>query len=335
VVQTFSGAYLAGEVLRFASRGSGVSDCSERLAKALKERCMALRGTSGATHIYTMLGEGGEFVWQAKNAGLGVVGDVYIALSSERIVAAEAERYADWNDEPLRKRAMESSGERNSVLLSASDLLVCPSEFVRNDIIECYGVEAARTIVAPYGVSPRWLTLETAPEPGRVLFAGSATIRKGIHYLAAAAKLLKGACRVRVAGGVSAMVRNHEDAADLTFLGHLGTEEMAAEFARADVFAFPSLAEGSAGVTAEALGAGVPVVTTKAAGSIVRDGIDGFIVPERDHASLAQAIYQIVSDRSLRERMSKASRERAREFTWDRFASSIIAATSGSRFDGI
>lgn len=326
-VQTFSAAYLAGEVLRLASRGSGVSDRSERLAKALMERCMVLRGTSGATHIYTMLGEGGEFVRRAKNAGLGVVGDVYIALSAEQIVAAEAERFTDWIDEPPRKRGVEPLGERNSVLLTQSDLLVCPSEFVRDDLVERHGIEVERTVVVPYAVSPRWLSLATDPEPGRVLFAGSATIRKGIHHLAAAATLLRGVCRIRVAGSVSKTVRDHQRAADLTFLGHLSAKEMAAEFARADVFAFPSLAEGSASVTAEALGAGVPVVTTKAAGSIVRDGVDGILVPEGDPNLLAEAIHRIVSNRSIRKRMSQAARDRAREFTWDGFASSIIAVT--------
>ena len=48
------------------------------------------------------------------------------------------------------------------------------------------------------------------------------------------------------------------------------------------MFVLPSLAEGSAEVTYEAIAAGVPVVTTRAAGSVVRDGIEGRIVPERD-----------------------------------------------------
>ena len=122
-------------------------------------------------------------------------------------------------------------------------------------------------------------------------------------------------------------MRRHPEACNLTFLGHLGPAEMAEEFARADVFAFPSLAEGSASVTAEALGAGVPVVTTKAAGSIVRDGVDGLIVPERNPEALAEAVRSIVEDRDMRAAMSRAARERAQAFTWDGFAHDVIAAT--------
>ena len=49
--------------------------------------------------------------------------------------------------------------------------------------------------------------------------------------------------------------------------------------AAADVFVFPSLFEGSAVVTYEALACGLPSVVTPSAGSVVRDGAEGFLVP--------------------------------------------------------
>lgn len=324
-IQTSGAAWLAAKAVRATVKGPRGTAIATRLAKSLAERQMVARGTGEATHLYTMLGEGGRFVRQARAAGLKTVGDVYIALSADPIVAEEVRRFPDWGEAaPNHSRAAAQAG-RNATLL-ACDLLVCPSDFVRDDLVAHHGVAAGRTLVVPYAVSPRWLSLRAAPEPGRVLFAGSANVRKGIHHLAAAATRLKGLAKVRVAGGVSARVRAHPDARDLTFLGHLGPGEMEAEFAAADVFAFPSLAEGAASVTAEALGAGVPVVTTKAAGSIVRDGIDGIIVPERDPEALAEAVRTIVQDRDRREAMSLAARERAQSFTWDGFAATVIEA---------
>jgi glycosyltransferase involved in cell wall biosynthesis len=85
------------------------------------------------------------------------------------------------------------------------------------------------------------------------------------------------------------------------------------------------LAEGSAEVTYEALAAGLPVITTRSAGSVVRDGIEGFIIPERDPEKLTVAIRQIVEDRSLRDRMSVAARTRARDYTWQRYAGRLLA----------
>ena len=103
---------------------------------------------------------------------------------------------------------------------------------------------------------------------------------------------------------------------------------MAREFAKADVFAFPSLAEGFAGGTAEALGAGVPVVTTKSAGSIVRDGVDGILVPERDPEALAEAVRSIAEDRNKRESMSREARKRAETFTWKKYVDQIISSAA-------
>src|SRR5947207_337643 len=100
---------------------------------------------------------------------------------------------------------------------------------------------------------------------------------------------------------------------------------MGEEFAGADIVVLPSLAEGSAAVIYEALAAGLPIVTTPEAGSVVRDGIEGRIVPSRDPEALANAIAEIVKDREKRERMSHAARERAREFTWERYGERLIA----------
>lgn len=325
-VRTSDAAFFTSEALKFLLRGENGRGSLINISKSMAERTMLWRGTGDATHIYTMLGEGGHFVRRAKENGLGVVGDVYIALSADRIVCEEESRFPDWSPHNPNT-SVTYERQRNGVLLECSDLLVCPSEYVRDDLVAHHGVDASRTCVIPYAVNSNWLFLATKPEKGRALFAGTANLRKGIHYLAAAATLLKGSCTIFVAGGVSEKVRNHPAARDLIFLGHLSKAHMAAEFKRADVFVFPSLAEGAASVCAEALGAGVPVVTTRAAGSIVRDGIDGIIVPERDPEALAEAVLSIIVDRGRRAAMSYAARERAQMFTWDRFARDVIEAT--------
>ena len=321
MITTFGSGFLAQRALSRV-----VSDrAAQRFALRMNGLLMRLRGTGEATHIYTMFGEGGAFVEMARARGLGIIGDVYIAISSDQIVYEESRRHPDWAEDVPAPTTMEQRLADNRVLLTQSDLLVCPSRFVRDDLV-AHGVDIGRTIVAPYAVSPKWTSLAVEPEPGRILFAGSAILRKGIRVLAAAAKLLEGRCSVRVAGGVSDKVRSHPQAGALEFLGHLGPDRMAKEFARADVFAFPSLAEGSAGVTAEALGAGLPVVTTEESGSIVRDGIEGHIIPPRDPERLAEAILDIVENREKRAAMSAAARERARAFDWDGFAGSVLAA---------
>jgi len=82
-------------------------------------------------------------------------------------------------------------------------------------------------------------------------------------------------------------------------------------------------------VTYEALASGIPVITTPNAGSVVRDGVDGFIVPIRDVNALAEKIAQLADDSGLREQMGHSARARAEQFTWSRFRRGIARLVRG------
>jgi glycosyltransferase involved in cell wall biosynthesis len=90
-------------------------------------------------------------------------------------------------------------------------------------------------------------------------------------------------------------------------------------FESADAFVFPSLHEGSALATYEALASGLPVITTENAGSVVRDGVEGFVVPIRDVAALKEKILTLYQDAELRREMGVRARERAEQFTWEEY----------------
>lgn len=327
VSRTFEFSFAIAEVLRRVIPNAQGTKLAETIKAKIAERSMIAAGMMGATHIYTMLGEGGNFIADAKRRGLGIVGDVYIALSSDAIVHEEMRNFPDWCGSAPFDSDLDDSDARNHILLTQSDLFVCPSDFVLEDLIVNHGVDREKCVVAPYAVDQRWFLLECDPIPRRVLFAGSAIVRKGIHYLAMAAeRLAPYGYKFVVAGGATPLVRHHPNATALEFCGQLQSSELGEQLRRADVFAFPTLAEGAASAVAEALGAGVPVVTTRAAGSIVRDGVEGFIVPERDPIALAHAIQTISEDRDLRARMSEAAKIRAARFTWDHFSTTVLSA---------
>jgi glycosyltransferase involved in cell wall biosynthesis len=108
-------------------------------------------------------------------------------------------------------------------------------------------------------------------------------------------------------------------------VGRVAHSEMPARMAEADVFVFPSLFEGSAVVTYEALACGLPSVATAASGTVARDGVEGFLIPSRDVDSLALRMERLGLDPALRARMSLAARRRAEEFDWPRYHASIRA----------
>lgn len=290
---------------------------------------MARAGFGGATHVFSMLGEGGPLLPEARRRGLKVVSEVYILLSTERILAEERKLFPDWEPEQPDYDSIRREFPSSNALLTHTDFAVCPSEAVRDDLADNFGIPRERSVVVPYGMNPQLLELPPQPQQGRVLFVGTAELRKGIHYLAMAAEKLTAKnirCEFRVAGNVSPQIARRTECKHLNFLGRVPRERIAEEYQQADIFVLPSLAEGSAEVTYEALAAGLPVITTRAAGSVVRDGIEGRIVPERNADALADAIGQLVEDRPLRERMAAAARERARDYTWEKYGGRLVSA---------
>ncbi len=98
-------------------------------------------------------------------------------------------------------------------------------------------------------------------------------------------------------------------------MGQVPREEVKQEFARADVFVFPTLTDGFGIVLLEALFAGLPIICTKNCGDVVCDGVNGRTIPSHDGKALADAIREIVGNRKLRDNMSKAAIDMRKHFT--------------------
>ena len=98
--------------------------------------------------------------------------------------------------------------------------------------------------------------------------------------------------------------------------------------AGADVYVAPATGHESFGlILVEAMAAGVPVVATDIPGyrEVIRDGVDGSLVPPGDPHALAVAVGRVLGDRDLRERLRANARERARTYGWDAVAPTIEA----------
>jgi glycosyltransferase involved in cell wall biosynthesis len=94
-----------------------------------------------------------------------------------------------------------------------------------------------------------------------------------------------------------------------------------------DLFAMSSITEGLGTSLLDAMACSRPIVATSAGGipEVVEDGVNGLLVPPRDHHAMAQAIVRLLGDRPLRTRMGEAGLARLREqFTVER----MVAATA-------
>lgn len=281
-------------------------------------------GVGNATHVYSMFGEGIEFLRFAKERGRKICVDVFITPVAHRIIAEERRRFPDWEgeampwDERLEPRIRE--------VIELADLLLCPGENVVEGL-NAFGNYSAKIRLVPYGSGAGFGGRANEPVVGRVLFGGTAELRKGIHYFAATAKQLEArGYEFRVAGGVTDRIRRLPECSVLNFLGRLSRAEMVQELLRADVLVLPTLAEGSASVINEALVVGLPVITTGSAGSVVTHGRSGMLVPERDSNALASAIENVVADRRHRETLALGGRATAALLSEDEWSGRLLAA---------
>jgi len=103
-------------------------------------------------------------------------------------------------------------------------------------------------------------------------------------------------------------------------LGSVPHAELPRYHAAADVFASPAVGQESFGIVlVEAMAAGVPVVATDIPGyrEVVRDGVDGLLVPPNDATALASAIRRVLSEPDLASALASAGRTRAETYSWD------------------
>jgi glycosyltransferase involved in cell wall biosynthesis len=148
---------------------------------------------------------------------------------------------------------------------------------------------------------------------------------EGTRNILAAAQKLQKLAVFRMVGslGVQAEVKPVL-ASYLELIGSIPRSEIIDHYAWADVFLLPSICEGSATVIYEALAAGIPVICTENAGSVIRDGIEGFIVPIRDHEAIADKLELLAKTPELRYEMSKNAKLRAKEFTLNKYKQRLM-----------
>lgn len=209
-----------------------------------------------------------------------------------------------------------------------ADWILSPSDYVRSTLLEI-GIEPQRIVDLPYGVDTKQFTpvARANDHVFRILFVGQVGQRKGIKYLLEAVKRL--ASPEIELTLVGPMLGDERALAPYRGLYHhlpfVPRNEIQRCYQDADAFVFPSLHEGSSLAVFEALACGLPVITTPNAGSVVRDGIDGFIVPIRDVEALTQRISRLAGDPNLRAQMAGKARKRALEFTWKRYGEQLVS----------
>lgn len=211
------------------------------------------------------------------------------------------------------------AGARRSILLFEN-----PDD--RAELLRRGAIAPERARVIPgAGVNLREYAPPSAPpdEPARFLFAGRLLREKGLYELQAAAELLRERgvdCVVLVAGIADPgnpgaipeeVLEGWRRAGALQFIGERRPEEMTALYRTVHIAVLPSYREGLPRFLLEAAACALPLIAFDAPGcrEIVRDGVNGRLVPLRDAAALAAAMQALAGDAALRLRLGRAGRE--------------------------
>jgi glycosyltransferase involved in cell wall biosynthesis len=115
---------------------------------------------------------------------------------------------------------------------------------------------------------------------------------------------------------------------DFVFAGMRSGAALAAHYASADVFLFPSLTETFGNVVTEAMASGLAVVAFDyaAARQHIRHRETGMLAPFEDASAFAESAQELAADPRLRDRVRAGARATARELTWDRVLDELEGA---------
>jgi len=212
-----------------------------------------------------------------------------------------------------------------------ADAIIAVSEFTRGQVISLLGVEPSRVHVVHHGIrrldfpAMERAVDRTAERQNVILNVGAIQTRKNIARLVEAFETVDPGWRLVLAGsagygsdGILARIDASPARGRISVTGYISPEELAAWYAKASIFAFPSLDEGFGMPVLEAMAAGIPVVTSNRSALPEVAGDAAMLVDPESIEELAQALQDLTHGEQLRRSLANRGTSRARLFTWQK-----------------
>jgi len=240
-----------------------------------------------------------------------------------------------FNDQGLNDRGHHRELPR---ALARADAVIADSHSTREDLLELMKVPAEKVRVIHLGVEHRLFTQSETQEanlirkmyglssPYLVFLVGTPEPRKNLTRTVAAAR--RGAPELVLALiGPEKPLRSMlgDNLHNIVFIGVVPDDHLPALLSGACISLYPSLYEGFGLPVLESMACGVPVITSNRSSLPEIVGEAAILVDPEDEESIAQAIWQLMEDETLRAELSDAGRQRAASFSWRRTARETLA----------
>ncbi len=222
-----------------------------------------------------------------------------------------------------------------------ADGLIADSESTRQDAIHLLKIDPGKIFTVPLGVDDKFHPI-SVPAPLEdvrqkyglpqrfILYVGLVEPRKNLPHLLQAYKIL-----IEGGGNLSLVIvgrfgwKYHRVLGQIEelglkenihFTGYVSVQDLPMVYNLADVFVYPSTYEGFGLPPLEAMACGTPVITSAVSSMPEHVGDAGILVPPEDVQALAQAMDDVLTNESLKNRLARRGPRQASQFTWDRTA---------------
>lgn len=314
---------------QFSGHETGLLSIDAVLRELDRRVAARLRRGAGCEMVYAYEDGALETFRAAKERDLRRVYDLPIGYwrAAEAMYSEEREREPEWAATLTGFNDSEAKLARKEEEMELAEHIVVASSFTKRTLAAAPSDRAIT--VARYG-SPPVVTDDLPVRTGRlrVLFAGSLGQRKGLSYLLTAVASLGRKVELTLLGRkvvddcapLEQAVRTHH------WIPSLSRDDLLRVMQQHDVLVLPSLFEGFGHVILEAMSQGVVVVTTAntAGPDVIEDGLEGFIVPIRSPAAIAEKLDLLASNPELTHEMRLAARCKAGRCNWEDYRATLV-----------
>lgn len=228
-----------------------------------------------------------------------------------------------------------------SLFLKSADTIIVPSPYIYAELKKRFKEEKLKLLKIPFESKQEYIP---KPISGNLTFAGTIEPRKGLKYLFEALKILQDRgmkYNLNILGKVinegyylqlTDYAATHK--LNVNFMGFVEKDEKNRILSQSDLFVFPSLLEGFGMVLVEAQVYGLPIIAfdNSAMPFTVKNDVNGYTVTTKDVEAMADKIEEVITNRPLREKLSKGALENLKDqWTQEKFETEVKKYYEGMR----
>ncbi|WP_081908896.1 glycosyltransferase [Ferriphaselus sp. R-1] len=273
-----------------------------------------------------------EALQQAGSSTLRILDQVDPGLNDYLLIHDECNKFSAWGEGEEQLNVEYFDRVKDEINLA--DHLIVNSTYSRDMIQSWLGERSISVLPIPSSFERKQKTEINRNKRLKVLFLGTLSLRKGVHYALEAVEQMRHSGRdvsLTLAGGCRIEPRMLSKFKSSNYLGPVPSNVVQSLLDSHDVLLFPTLSEGFGIVQVEAISRGVPVIATKNCGQVIEDGISGLIIDAMSTEAIITSLSRYYHNRELLAEHSRNAYLRSEFFTIENYAVQLIKCLEGVR----